>query len=140
MTDIFKLDKENETIGGVSFDLCIKYSEKYDEYRSRAKSKKIQFSLSFPDFISKVTDKCYICGIDGKQNELGVDRIDNKIGYIFTNTSGCCWKCNRMKSNMKYEDFISYLKLINPNHQLVKMQKMRDFLEKNKYTRIRDIL
>ena len=140
MNDMFKLDLENGTMGGISFDLCIKYSEKYDEYKNRANSKKIEFNLSFPDFISKVTSECYICKIDGKQNELGLDRIDNKLGYTFKNTSGCCWKCNRMKSNMEYGDFITYLKLLNPNHKLVKIEKMRDFLEKNKYTKIRDIL
>ena len=41
---------------------------------------------------------CSYC--DNKINELGIDRIDNKMGYTLNNVVPCCSRCNFMKHIM----------------------------------------
>ena len=112
-----------EEIVGMNVDLYLAYSEKYKHYKARAKKKKIDFKLSFQQFYLAVTSGCYICDLDGRTTEIGIDRIDNKKGYIYGNIGGCCWECNRMKSDMSVPEFLKYLKRINPNHELLKYEK-----------------
>lgn len=116
--------KKFEDIIGINTDLFLKYTDKYFEYKKRAQDKNIPFSISFQKFYLVLTSKCYICGIDGKQNEIGIDRLNNNKGYTEFNVMSCCWNCNRMKSDMSIKDFALYMKRINPNHQLVKMFKL----------------
>lgn len=39
----------------------------------------------------------------------GIDRVDNFKGYTLENSVPCCTICNRAKSNMLYDDFMSYI-------------------------------
>lgn len=38
----------------------------------------------------------------------GIDRIDNNEGYVEGNVRSCCKTCNRMKSSMTAEMFVSH--------------------------------
>lgn len=55
---------------------------------------------------------------DVKMN--GVDRMDSSIGYTIENSVSCCKRCNFMKSNLGYQEFIDKIKQIY-NH--LKKQK-----------------
>lgn len=60
--------------------------------------------LTYKQFKSFITDRCYYCG--KKPNPFnGIDRINNKKGYLRDNCVSCCWECNRMKGIMTQEEF-----------------------------------
>jgi len=40
----------------------------------------------------------------------GIDRVDNKLGYILGNCVPCCKQCNYAKYTQTYEVFIDYIK------------------------------
>jgi len=127
---VSKLKKFEEFVG-VETDLFLKYWDKYYQYKKRAKTKGLKFLVSFERFYSLLTAKCYICDLDGRKNELGIDRLNNKKGYTEFNIVGCCWDCNRMKSDMTMSEFSVYIKRINPEHKLAKMfDKYREVNEK----------
>jgi 5-methylcytosine-specific restriction endonuclease McrA len=37
----------------------------------------------------------------------GIDRKDNKIGYVVENVVPCCWPCNNQKKSMAYDAFVA---------------------------------
>jgi len=39
----------------------------------------------------------------------GIDRVDNKKGYVVDNVVSCCTICNRVKNNMSYIDFKKWI-------------------------------
>ena len=123
-----------EEIVGINVDLFLIYSDKYKQYKARAKKNKIDFKLSFQQFYLAVTSGCYVCNLDGKTNEIGIDRLDNKEGYIYGNIGGCCWNCNRAKNSMSISEFSKWLERINPNHEIVscnsKMKLLKDSIKK----------
>lgn len=91
------------------------YRNKYVIYKKRIKSKGLEFKLSLWKFSFYIERNCYICN---KPNAGGLDRIRNDIGYTDKNVAPCCFDCNRMKSNKTPEEFMEYLKRLNPNHSL----------------------
>ena len=118
MTKGEELIKKFEDLVGVNINLYLKYEQKYKEYKIRAKVDNIKFKLTFEQFYLAVTSDCYICGISGRTNEIGVDRLINTKGYTYYNITGCCWNCNRMKSDMTFSQLKEYITRINPNHRL----------------------
>jgi len=85
-------------------------TSQYHEYKKRAKKKNIDFLLSKKDCEKYYNTNCYYC--DGKIKGLGIDRIDNKIGYVKDNILPCCSKCNFMKHIMSKDEFIQHIKQI----------------------------
>lgn len=54
--------------------------------------------------------ECYYCGIDIPN--IGIDRVDNAIGYVIGNVQPCCTVCNMMKRSMSEEMFIEHCKRV----------------------------
>ena len=98
----------------------------YHKYKQRAKSKGIEFRLSYEEFLEYIVENCVYCGCKpkqkscncGKKNDFciynGIDRVDNKQGYISSNCVPCCGDCNRAKGDLTLEEF---KKLIAKVHQ-----------------------
>ena len=90
----------------------------YRNYRERAKSKGLEFSLSPIEFKHIVVQDCHYCGQEAQQRinskyaghfiYNGIDRKDNDKGYTIENSVACCKSCNTMKRNMSYDEFIQY--------------------------------
>ena len=94
----------------------------YSNYKTRAYKSGREFSLSI-DFFKKITSSnCYYCGINpsqvispnsnngvGKYQYNGIDRMDNSIGYIESNSLPCCKICNRAKLTSTYEEFSEWI-------------------------------
>ena len=78
---------------------------RFSTYNSGAKTRKIDFNLSYEEFMSFWKKPCYYCGteIDG----IGLDRKDPKIGYNINNVVPCCSQCNRAKTIQTTDQFIS---------------------------------
>jgi len=96
----------------------------YSKYVLGSKRRSIDFNLSKDEFISIIKKDCCYCGDSPSQifkgssedhNLLynGIDRKDNKVGYIKDNCVPCCKTCNYMKTDMTLEKFISHVKKIN---------------------------
>ena len=54
---------------------------------------------------------CYYCG--SEIETVGIDRVDNKIGYEFDNCVPCCGLCNKMKNSYNSKKFVEHCKKIS---------------------------
>lgn len=79
-------------------------------YKRGAKKRNLEFKLTLEDFKNNWNKQCEYCGDD--INGIGLDRVDNNIGYIGTNIVLCCETCNRMKLQHSKKDFINKCKQI----------------------------
>lgn len=80
---------------------------RYRQYQDSAKSRGLEFALTFDEFCSFWKKDCTYCG--SEIETIGLDRIDSSIGYNIDNVVPCCWSCNRMKLNMDSEEFIEHI-------------------------------
>ena len=86
----------------------------YRDYKHRAKSKKVEFSLSIKQFKRLISKKCYYCNAEPSNTKTragrshpynGIDRVNSKIGYTPKNSRSCCSMCNTMKMNYEETKF-----------------------------------
>jgi len=118
--------KRNKLPVGVAAFNCL-----YSSYKSRAKLKNREFKLTKDDFRFFTKQNCHYCGavpkqIHPKRNRKhngtytfnGLDRKDNKLGYIKSNIITACGTCNKAKHTLTYEQFIDWLEVIK-NHFLI---------------------
>lgn len=93
---------------------CQKYREskdgKFRYYFNLAKQRNIQFILTEEQFFNIWQKPCKYCGAEIKT--IGLDRLDNKLGYTVDNAVPCCIVCNRMKLDLEYDRWISHMKKI----------------------------
>ena len=85
----------------------------YSKYKRAAKQRNIKFSINLEDFKALWGKNCVYCGI--KIATIGVDRIENTIGYEKGNITSCCWMCNKMKGSYSAEEFIEKCRIISNN-------------------------
>ena len=81
----------------------------YSSYKNSAKIRGKSFCISEEEYNNIVSQNCYLCGKEGRN---GIDRYDNKIGYLTENIRPCCKICNYMKSSMDINIFILSIKNI----------------------------
>lgn len=78
----------------------------YAKFKYEANKRNKVFEITEEQFMDKKRNGCYLCGIS-KLLHIGIDRIDNSIGYTFDNTAGCCTTCNMMKWRHDKTEFIA---------------------------------
>lgn len=89
-------------------------SASYKEYIRRAIKKNLDFALTKEQFIKFTTEKCYYCDKENSEiHKNGIDRKDNKIGYIIENCVSCCGQCNHMKGSLTEDKFIETCKRVS---------------------------
>lgn len=94
----------------------------YNTYKSNAKRRKLDFTLSKEEFINFLDKNCYYCGslpaslarknwgyTEQKLLYNGVDRTNNAAGYNLENCVTCCAICNMAKSDLDYSKFIEWI-------------------------------
>jgi hypothetical protein len=100
-----------------------------DSYIRGAKQRSLIFELTFDQFKDITTKECHYCGsepVDSKSfhryNKTkesvkfnGVDRKDSSLGYTLDNVVPCCTKCNKIKMDLKYNEFLNHIEKIH-NH------------------------
>lgn len=95
---------------------------KYLTYKDRAVRSNLPFTLTYTEFSHLILAACEYCGSTGrncfkvKSHEdfyyNGIDRVDNSKGYTLENCVTCCFICNRAKSTMTRESFLTWIKEI----------------------------
>jgi len=93
---------------------------RYNVYFHGAKQRNIIFNLSFNQFLTFWNKPCSYCNSEIKG--VGIDRVDNNIGYEINNCVPCCEICNRMKLKLSLSDFLSHIQKIINHTALVKPQ------------------
>jgi len=101
------------------------FNELFSRYKNRAKEKNRKWDLTKEEFRYLTKQNCYYCGKIPSQNARknsrfngiyiynGLDRLDNKIGYIKKNVVSCCGRCNFAKAGLSYDEFIAWIKKVN---------------------------
>lgn len=74
-------------------------------YITGARNRNLVFELDLDYFKNNWNKECVYCG--DTINGIGIDRIDNDIGYTKDNTVMCCEMCNKMKLHHSKQDFIN---------------------------------
>ena len=109
--------------GEASFNLL------YTHYKDAAASRNRKFSLTKEEFRKLTKQECYYCGVAPKQKQKtgnhtgeyiynGLDRYDNDLGYTTENSVTCCWGCNRFKSTMHGNEFLTLINKIQHTRPL----------------------
>ena len=102
----------------------------FRNYKNTAKKSGRIFELTIDEFKSITSSSCHYCGSSpsslmrcnrydtgpkwGEYMFNGIDRMDNDLGYILTNSAPCCWRCNRT-----FGDLFSY------NEKLILAESLR---------------
>jgi hypothetical protein len=87
--------------------LCVYHRPRrhYQEYKRTSQRRSHPFDLTFEDFMRFWRNPCHYCG--GAIPTIGLDRVDNDVGYQIDNVVSCCEACNKMKHLDTYEGFLS---------------------------------
>lgn len=97
-------------------------------YKSGARNRKLEFSISEEDFRRIILGDCSYCGLPptaiepakgyGNVKYTGIDRIDPSRGYTLDNCTSCCGTCNRLKMALTKDEFINQVAKIAKNLKL----------------------
>ncbi len=88
-----------------------------DDIRTKAKKRGKSWTLTVEQAFSLITNKCNYCGFIPKwpESRVGIDRVDNNIGYEHDNCVSCCFACNSAKGEKSLEEFVSWIKAVYMN-------------------------
>jgi 5-methylcytosine-specific restriction endonuclease McrA len=90
-------------------------------YRRESRARRLQWSLNFDDCVRLFQSPCAYCGVLNSNTchlrfkhaapfrYNGIDRQNNKQGYVLTNVVSCCSTCNRAKRDMSVEEFLAWI-------------------------------
>lgn len=88
-------------------------------YKTNAKKRYVTWELVEPVAISLLKGDCHYCNaipsnpISSSRGDRtilvsGIDRVDNKLGYVVGNVVSCCKNCNLAKRDRYVEEFIAW--------------------------------
>lgn len=81
----------------------------WGNYRNKSKKKGLNWELTKEEFSKLLEGPCSYCGFENSSKCLGIDRVDNKLGYFPSNCASCCSTCNMSKNNKPLNDFNNWL-------------------------------
>lgn len=82
------------------------------DYKRNADRRGYDFDLTDEEFRDMTKQECHYCG---SEKGIGVDRMDNSIGYTIGNSVPCCNICNRAKHTMSYLKYTNWISKIKSN-------------------------
>lgn len=100
------------------------FNHKISAIKSRAKSKSLEFNITYKNLIDlyeKQNKVCYYSGLAFNElsvgpiqyNTISVDRINSKLGYTVDNIALCLFCINAMKSDYNMQDLNTVFKAIH---------------------------
>ncbi len=96
----------------------------YRTYKRSALKRNHAFEINLERFRELTKSHCYICGkpptreyrhdLKEYRSETpyvcnGVDRFDNRLGYVEGNVVACCGNCNMAKGKLSIEEFLLHV-------------------------------
>jgi 5-methylcytosine-specific restriction endonuclease McrA len=98
---------------------------KFTILRHAAKKRGVEITLTFEEFSEIVRSGiCHYCSEPSYTDcGYGVDRVDNRLGYIPDNCVPCCTSCNRKKGALELAGFFG----------LRAVELLKELLERNTY-------
>lgn len=80
---------------------------KYSMFKSGANKRKLEVDITLEHYTSLIQQLCHYCGVE---SQIGIDRIDNSLGYLQDNCLPCCTTCNLTRNNLyTYAEFKQYI-------------------------------
>ena len=72
------------------------------------------WNLAHTEAFQLIRGQCYYCGFipSWPDTRVGIDRVNNDIGYENTNCVSCCFTCNSAKGILTTEEFYSWIKRV----------------------------
>jgi len=111
------MNRYQETVGN-----ALGFTALMKQYKSGAEERGLVFRLTEEEFLEVTGLPCWYCGCEPRKEARkgvtgsyvynGVDRVDNRDGYVYENCVPCCGTCNSMKSNRSLEDFLAKVRSI----------------------------
>lgn len=84
----------------------------YSNYITGATNRNLDFDITQRQFDILINNHCVYCNFKGV---IGIDRVDNSVGYTLDNVVSCCKVCNTMKNKHDKSVFLTQCNLINEN-------------------------
>ncbi len=122
----YRLEKTSLPRGESGFNVL------YSAYKRSAKRRNLNFEITKEQFKELTQKNCHYCNVvaaqirnGGKTKKTkehsaytynGLDRVDNKQGYVINNLVPCCGICNKMKHVLNYKDFLNHIAKIHNKH------------------------
>lgn|SRR5208282_890027 len=97
----------------------------WSNYKNNARNRFLTFELTREEFHALVEQECFYCGAlpaqimrskTGVFTYNGVDRTDNSLGYVVSNSVACCHSCNLTKGVMSVAEFLQRITTIYKRH------------------------
>jgi hypothetical protein len=82
-------------------------------YKGNAKLRGIPYTLTQDEFLSFWQKPCFYCR--GPIKTIGLDRVNNDLGYQMDNIVPCCTTCNTMKMGKRLNEFVEHCQKVVAN-------------------------
>lgn len=92
------------------------FDGKYTSYKYHSKQRGYSFTFTKEDFRAYWQQPCYYCGFDIKT--IGLDRVDNTLGYSPANCVSCCQWCNVGKGGLTQVQWLALCSNVVRRHGL----------------------
>lgn len=96
---------------------------RYREYKRSAQKRHLNFTLTFQQCVKLFHSPCYYCNKTYTDRLMGIDRVNNNVGYEDTNVVPSCWQCNRMKHATSLYSFVTQCKRVATHQSQTKSTK-----------------
>ncbi len=103
-----------------------RYQKGMTNFTTVAKKRGLEVTLSEEDLTHLYGQSCIYCGTS--DTDIGIDRMNNRLGYTWNNSVPSCSMCNMMKETMSYCTFICMARCIAGIHRgiLPRLQSLGD--------------
>jgi len=112
-----------------------KVEQIFKRYERQAKTRNLSWRISIEEFERLISRPCHYCGEYGDSEHagfVGLDRVDNRIGYILTpvpNVVPACVECNFAKRVMVAHRFIDMCVRVAEHQKKIAEQKKTKLAE-----------
>lgn len=83
-----------------------------NQYKQGAAIRNFTFEISDQEADILFRSRCGYCRYQPENRFNGIDRIDNKLGYVSGNVVACCLWCNRAKGRNSVSVFLKWLEWV----------------------------
>ena len=125
--------KHRDRLRKIKREYMIKNRDKYNErnrirYRtpefrfnklewSCRKIRNLEFNITWEKFLDLWKNPCFYCNT--KEDVMGIDRVDNNLGYLEDNVVSCCRMYNVAKNKHSVNDFLEMCLRVCNNKKLI---------------------